>query len=539
MNTLSDSASILINSLAWALLHSVWQAFTIYAPLYVLFRLLPGMSAKVKYYSSFGALLVVVIWFAATWLIQYDQIKAVLVNSHAGNIVPASTIPAGTVMLTGQYDNPSAWLAGLENYFPFLVLLYTIGLTFMLCRFLFNIVGLRALKTQGLIPLAPRYVELLANCKNNIGVARSVQLYLSDRITVPVMLGIVKPVILLPVATLNHLTIEQLETILLHELAHIKRHDYLLNILQTIVETFLFFNPFVWLLSSVIRSEREHCCDDEVISCASNPLPYANALTILENHRRHQTGMALAATDSRYHLFHRIKRIMEMKKNNFSYSHLAVILAVFIAFTFTIAIVTITPSFAQKAKDSKNDTATKHIYKYKKVTIDKNGKKTVEERESVTPEDEDKNSDATVSWNDTTATKNAHTNVRIYRKVIIDSAGKKRITEKRIVTDDDKKGLDMDKMNADLAQVSRDLKRMAHDLANLDIELGAVNWDKIKDDLDNSLGALEKELNDPKFSEKIKMEVDTAVREGMKAAKEAVRTTEEALKKKEQTEKRK
>lgn len=108
----------------------------------------------------------------------------------------------------------------------------------------------------------------------------------------------------------------------MHELAHIKRNDYLINILQTIVETILFFNPFVWLISAIIRREREHCCDDLVLLHTREPLNYATALAALASYPGNASGLLVAASGQSYPLFHRIKRILEMKKNPFSYSRM-------------------------------------------------------------------------------------------------------------------------------------------------------------------------------------------------------------------------
>ena len=166
------------------------------------------------------------------------------------------------------------------------------------------------------------------------------------------MIGALKPVILLPIATINYLTTEQVETILLHELAHIKRHDYLLNIFQTIAETILFFNPFVWLISRIIRREREHCCDDIVIANMSSPLPYAKALAMLENTRLEANNVALAATGNKQQLLGRIKRIMGTRKNKLNYTQLTIVIVVVLAVTLTVATFTYTQSFAQKSKNS-------------------------------------------------------------------------------------------------------------------------------------------------------------------------------------------
>ena len=112
----------------------------------------------------------------------------------------------------------------------------------------------------------------------------------------PTVVGWLRPAILLPVAALASLSPAQVEAILAHELAHIRRHDYAVNVLQTIAETLLFYHPAVWWLSKRIRAEREHCCDDIAVAVCGDPVSYAQALAELETWRTGSTTMAMAAT---------------------------------------------------------------------------------------------------------------------------------------------------------------------------------------------------------------------------------------------------
>ena len=169
------------------------------------------------------------------------------------------------------------------------------------------------------------------------------------------VIGFLKPMILMPAAAIAQLSLDQLETILLHELAHIKRYDYLVNILQVVVETILFFNPFVWMVSSITRQEREHCCDDLVLAYTEEPLTYAIALSALATHPG-AAGFSVAATGQSDHLFfNRIKRITEMKKNPFSYSRMIAAILIFAAITCSVAV--LTPSFAKTKKDKPKENA--------------------------------------------------------------------------------------------------------------------------------------------------------------------------------------
>ena len=129
-------------------------------------------------------------------------------------------------------------------------------------------------------------------------------------VDVPTVIGWMRPVILLPVAALANLTPEQIEAILAHELAHIRRHDYAVNVLQTLAETLLFYHPAVWWVSARIRAEREHCCDDIAVAVCGDPVSYAQALVELESWRVTASTMALAATGGS--LFDRVRRIVRV-----------------------------------------------------------------------------------------------------------------------------------------------------------------------------------------------------------------------------------
>jgi len=395
MNTLSATTSILTHSLAWALLYSLWQGILIYSTLFVLLKALPNAGARVKYSMSYISFSVLFLWFAATWYAQYQQLKETIVYiAQVGTNTIMPTITHVQASATTQVHKPllSNFLPAIDPYFPLIITIYTAGLAFMLLRFLVNIVQLRSLKTQGISQPGQEWISLLQQWQKQLAITKQVRLFLSTRINIPIMLGTLKPVILLPVATINHLTTEQVEAILLHELAHIKRHDYLLNIIQTIVETILFFNPFVWLISAIIRREREHCCDDMVVARAASPLPYAKALAILEDKRINTNGFALAATGNKNQLFRRIKRIMEMKRSRLNYSQLTIIISAILAITITISVLAFTPSFAQKAKNGKSNTNPNNTAnEYKPVTIDSNGNNTIKEKASSAQLKDDSN----------------------------------------------------------------------------------------------------------------------------------------------------
>ncbi len=142
-------------------------------------------------------------------------------------------------------------------------------------------------------------------------------MYLSEQIATPLTIGFLKPVILIPVASINHLTTAQLEAVLLHEMAHIKRHDYLVNIIVSMAELALFFNPFTRLLGKIIRKERENSCDDWVLQFQYNASEYAQALLRIAS-LQVMPVFAMAAAGHKKELLLRVRRMIgetETRKN--------------------------------------------------------------------------------------------------------------------------------------------------------------------------------------------------------------------------------
>jgi hypothetical protein len=143
---------------------------------------------------------------------------------------------------------------------------------------------------------------------HRFGIDRRVRVFECALVRVPTVVGYLRPVILLPASVVTGLAPAYLDAVLTHELAHVRRHDYLVNVLQSLVETLLFYHPAVWWCSRQIRIEREHCCDDMVVEAGGNRLAYASALAQLEELRGLQPMLSLNASGGR--LVDRIRRLL-------------------------------------------------------------------------------------------------------------------------------------------------------------------------------------------------------------------------------------
>jgi hypothetical protein len=158
--------------------------------------------------------------------------------------------------------------------------------------------------------------QFINSFSKKLDLAKKIQLKFSEAVDVPCVIGFLKPIIILPVSLSVHLSACEVESILLHELSHIKRNDYLANLLQQAVSVVLFFNPFIYFINKLINKERENSCDDLVIAKTGKPLIYAKALLKLEQARSNDFQLALAVTGKKFNLLNRIERIMKTQKQN-------------------------------------------------------------------------------------------------------------------------------------------------------------------------------------------------------------------------------
>jgi len=204
------------------------------------------------------------------------------------------------------------------NYFnivlPYLSIIYLGAVLFLSLRFLFFIRASYLLNKRDLIKISPIYKIYIQELSMRMSIKKKVSVWISKNVDAPLLIGYFKPVILLPLAAVNQLTTEQLEAILLHEMAHVQRNDYFVNVLLGVVNIMLFFNPFAKLFIKVLETERENSCDDFVLQFRYSPEKYAKALLTLEQNRLNVLpSLSLSSNGkSEKHLLTRVKRIMNV-----------------------------------------------------------------------------------------------------------------------------------------------------------------------------------------------------------------------------------
>ena len=280
----------LVQSVSWALVNLVWQGVLVAGALALALWLVPGRHAGVRYVLACGALLVMTVLPAVSAARHYAErevaVPEVPLASVASTVLEAP--PAAALIVSAPIAGAPALLVRAselcERHARWIVLAWAAGVLYGSVRVLSSWRRLVRL-CRSAEPVGPAEGAALERLCSALGIRRAVRLLASRDILVPATVGWLRPVVLVPVAALGGLSSAELELVLRHELAHVARHDYLVNLLQTAVETLLFFHPAVWWIGSVIRSERENCCDDLALASGAAPLSYARALTALETLR--------------------------------------------------------------------------------------------------------------------------------------------------------------------------------------------------------------------------------------------------------------
>lgn len=297
----------IVRALGWSILNSIWQSGILYAVLFVILLLTPKLKSSYRHNLSFATLLAMFAWFVFTFAQHLSLSNGVSKSGVSLNVYELNTL---------VQNIPQTFADKAESYFPIIFSMYILGLIVQLVLVSRGFIYLNKLKTTALSEVSSQWTNLFEHCKRELNISKDIQFKLSKLVDVPVVVGYFKPIILFPVTLVTTLDEDQVEAILIHELTHIKRNDYLLNIIKTCIETILFFNPFIWLTSRFIQIEREHACDDLVVDVSGKPLSYAKTLLKLEIIQQEKLpSYALATTGKTQHLYQRIKRITNMKAN--------------------------------------------------------------------------------------------------------------------------------------------------------------------------------------------------------------------------------
>ncbi|MCY3763011.1 MAG: M56 family metallopeptidase, partial [Gemmatimonadetes bacterium] len=323
----------LVQSLGWTLLHFVWQGSLVAAAFAAVNALLGERSANLRYAAASTAMLVMTACVPVTFYLVYSSqpvspgvgvepassfetpelLRPVDGDSHRAIHLPP---PVGSGRVLNSHSSPGQAVPSITTYtardlllslLPWVVGFWVIGVLALSMRLLGAWACMLVLVRSRSRAASGQWCGTVDLLRKKLGIDRPIKFLETASVEVPVVFGWLRPALLLPVTAFTGLSPDQVEAILIHELAHIRRHDYLVNLLQSVAETLLFYHPAIWWISRHMRVEREYCCDDIASSQSKDTLTYVTALSQLEERRGVALNLAVAAAGGS--LLERVRRL--------------------------------------------------------------------------------------------------------------------------------------------------------------------------------------------------------------------------------------
>ena len=314
MNLFSFLSEPLPVALGWTLLHALWQGFALVLPAALLLYVLRRRAGLVRYRVAVLTLFCQIIASAVTFALYYRPGRLL------AQLVPATQTNNSVrrVWLTALAETPASWQQTVQHWLNAhladVVLLWLAGVTVFGVRLVGGWLFVNRLKTTATKPANAALTQTLHRLAGQLNLRPAVQIRESARVAVPVVVGILKPVVLLPIGLVAGLSIAEVEAILAHELAHVRRNDFIINLLQSVIEVLYFFHPALWWLSARVREERENCCDDLALTVCADGRTLARALACVEEFRLARLtptpALAMAFSSPKKQLLHRVRRVL-------------------------------------------------------------------------------------------------------------------------------------------------------------------------------------------------------------------------------------
>lgn len=301
----------LLNTLAWSLVHFLWQGAAIAAlaaALFFVFR-----APATRYLIGIGALAAMLASFVITFTILSGPQNPSdrLASARAPAAALASPAREAIVTRVAMLEESRAATSSSDS-FLWVARAWLAGVFVLALRIALGLLVLEHLRRRNLLALPRPLVARFEALQARLGLHRDVRYRECRLVPVPAVIGFFRPIVLLPMRALTGLSPEQLDAVIAHELAHIKRFDVAVNFFQVVAETLFFFHPAVWWLNKRIRADREDCCDDVAVASSGTRVSYARALATMEDWRG-LPNLAMAATGSP--IAARVARLLGVRQN--------------------------------------------------------------------------------------------------------------------------------------------------------------------------------------------------------------------------------
>ena len=331
-----------IQAFSWMLIHSLWQGLLLAILTGLALTFARRASSVVRYNLILAQLLLFVGAFVSTFAWEWHKVALQTVAHPAANTVKVTSLPFNL-----SAEGISSFAKTCISYFsanaPVIVLLWFILFIFRSLRLMGSMVYIHRARNRFIYQPPSEWKSKMDTLCKKLQLKQVVTLLESGYVKMPMVIGHLKPVILVPVGLIAGLPAGQVEAVLLHELAHIRRHDYVVNFLQTIAETLFFFNPGLLWISSLLRDERENCCDDIALKQTKDKRAFVQALISFKEHTLYADKYQVAFPGKKDHLLNRVARILHNQNKAFGPAEKAF----FMGGVITLSVIVATAAIAQ------------------------------------------------------------------------------------------------------------------------------------------------------------------------------------------------
>jgi bla regulator protein BlaR1 len=485
----------LVKAIGWTLFHSLWQGAVIVLLFMVLYYKFRQHKAELRYIISVAALLVLFLAVSVTFVVSFSAAGTPGNEFAVNHPVRESVIPS--LLETSVWQSPESNDTGrvqlimqhITEKFSIIVNLWVMGLLLISVRLAGSSVMAFRYKRTNLARVPDHILERFTHLIERLNVSGRIKLMGSKLAKNPMVIGYLKPVVLVPASIISHISCEQLDAILVHELAHIKRHDFLVNVFQNILELFMFYHPVVWFLNHQIRKERENCCDDMAVAYGG-PLNYARALAQVHEIRFYPK-LVVALSTKKYHLLNRVVRILKPKKMKTNVID-KLITGVILMAAVSVVLISTGATYSQHKEAVSEQNHTSYINSIAPIEVADPQPELVfnamdetviePNHEKIVPDNQE--TDSTLKIKDNVITRTIDDNGKVRKLKLVVKGGE--VTELYV----DGKKIPKEKHGKYQAEIDETLEEvisMKHSLAEARFELDEIDWEELKQDLQKDL----------------------------------------------------
>ncbi|MEM6877804.1 MAG: M56 family metallopeptidase [Bacteroidota bacterium] len=308
----------LTQSLGWTVLHALWQFGLVSLVCWIVLSNLRQLDSRLRYWIAFSSLIIASSWSISTflqtlWVFEGQTLQAVFESATLTNLAGSDTLSG---MATVTTASPVSWSTWMSTHIHWIGIAWLFGACWYALRLAFGLKQVGELRHNGLMDASDYWKNRFSQLIQESGLdPKKIKIQLSGKAYEPISLGFLRPLIILPYGLVGEIPPAQLEAIVWHELAHVRRNDYLFNLIQRLLLSFFFFHPAAHWISRQIDREREHACDDYAVKRSSNPHALVRALAFLSLGCQSSTEyeLAMAARGRHHGIYTRMQRLVDTK----------------------------------------------------------------------------------------------------------------------------------------------------------------------------------------------------------------------------------